>query len=129
MSVDNGIYILAAKDQYRVACAQGIDQIYWSFSEGYCGGRVVPTRAMEVWGNLPHTHDAKTAIRVAERFRRKMDICESGICIIPLETTWRTLVREAKDYAEQELCYLEENDWGFEVNRKLLWEIQCGRIH
>lgn len=128
MSADNGIYILAAKDQYRVAHAQGIDNIYWSFSEGYCGDRIVPTRALEVWGNLPHTGDAGTAIQVAERIRKKIPVCEYGICVIPLEMTWKDLLQEAKDYAGEELRYLEENGCCFEERRRLLWDIRRGKI-
>lgn len=128
MSADNGIYILAARDQYRVAHAQGIDHLYWSFSEGYCGNRIVPTRVLEVWGNLPHTGDAGTAIQVAERLRRKIPVCEYGICVIPLKMTWRKLRQSARTYAGEELRSLEEHGWCLEADRRLLLEIRQGRI-
>ena len=133
MSADNGIYILASVDQYRVAYAQAIENLYWSWADGYWDGRMVPTRALEVWGNLPYTRNAGTALRVARRMWKRKGFCERGICVIPLDVTWRRMVREARKYAERELACLRQavnqtEAMAADPRRRILEQIRDGKV-
>ena len=69
MSVDNGIYILKTKDQYRVTHAQAIENIYWEYDNKYAyyfnsaNDKLVPTRVVEYWGDCKYTRSPEMAYK------------------------------------------------------------------
>lgn len=120
MSADNGIYILKTKDQYRVAHLCAIDNITWSLIDGdwSCNnktrGKLVPTRVVEMWGNCKYTRDKNKAFEIAHKWAGSLPICEYGVNMITYNKTWRHILEDAKNYAEQEIAYIKktkQNDW------------------
>ena len=103
MSVDNGIYILKTKDQYRVTYAMAIDNLWFSFLTRDESQELVPTRIIEYFGNCKYTRHEETAMRVANAMAKQQPILEYGISRIPINKTWKQIVDEAKELAVKEI--------------------------
>lgn len=114
MSADNGIYILKAKDQYRVAHLCAIDNVTWSLIDGdwSCNdktrGKLVPTRVVEMWGNCKYTRDKNKAYEIAHKWADNLPICEYGVNVITYNKPWKYILEDAKEYAKKEISYIKE---------------------
>ena len=74
MSADNGIYILKTKDQYRVTHVQNAEYMTCSAIERKRGcGALVPTRAVELWGNCKYTRRWALAYHIAHKWAGSRD--------------------------------------------------------
>lgn len=115
MSADNGIYILKTRDQYRVAHLQAIDNISWSAIDGNwqnrkeTRGRYVPTRIVEMWGDCKFTRDKNIADDIAKRWAESLPICEYGVSTITYNKTWKQILKDAREYARDEIEFITEN--------------------
>lgn len=109
MSADNGIYILACKDQYRVIHAMAIDNLYWSFLKHNNNTELVPTRIVEYFGKSKYTRDINKAREIAFNMEKKHPILEYGIRTINVNKTWKQIVREAKELAPKEIEDIKNN--------------------
>jgi hypothetical protein len=121
MSADNGIYILKTKDQYRVICAQAIENLWWSYVHNDFQKYPVPTRIVEYYGDSRYTRDFEKAQRVAFAMERSQPILEYGIRTIRVNKTWRQIVKEAKEMAKLEIEAIKkrgnEERWKWELDR------------
>lgn len=122
MSADNGVYILKTKDQYRVTDAHAIENLYWSFIDFDMKDEYVPTRLVEYFGHTRYTRDFEKAMKVANAIARSLPILEYGIQILPVNKTWKQIVKEAKELAVQELEVLknenaESNKWSYDIRQ------------
>ncbi|WP_206459369.1 hypothetical protein [Anaerovorax sp. IOR16] len=100
MSVDNGVYILQCKDQYRVKHLQAIDNLYWDDKEGVMDD-IVPLRAVEMFGDCKYTRDFDKAVKIASYILRDLSTCEYGIQIIPCNKKWKHILRKADSTYKQ----------------------------
>lgn len=122
MSADNGIYILKAKDQYRIAHLSAIDNVYYS---AICGEqeRLVPTRVVEMWGKCKFTRDESKALDIAHNWARRLPICEYGVCVITYNKTWKHILEDAQKYAKREIesikTWHQENLWDMNKLQKI----------
>lgn len=122
MSADNGIYILKTKDQYRVTDAHAIENLYWSFIDFDMKDEYVPTRLVEYFGHTRYTRDFEKAMKVANAIARSLPILEYGIRILPINKTWKQIVKEAKELAVRELEILKNKDdkngnWKYKIQQ------------
>jgi hypothetical protein len=90
VSADNGIYILATdktegdleKSEYRVAYAQGIDNIYGEF-DGDCGAwKGNDEYIKELFRESEIFEDLNSALDKADQIALEYDYLEDGICVI-----------------------------------------------
>lgn len=125
MSADNGIYVLKTKDQYRVAHLQAIDNVYWSAICGNCYdiGKLIPTRVVEMWGDCKFTRDEGKALSIAHKWESSLTVCEYGVCVITYNKTWKQILKDAQEYAKEEIesirKYGNENYWNMEKLQKM----------
>lgn len=125
MSADNGIYVLKTKDQYRVAHLQAIDNVYWSAICGNCYdiGTLIPTRVVEMWGDCKFTRDGGKALSIAHKWERSLTVCEYGVCVITYNKTWKQILKEAQEYAKEEIEHIkkwnQENFWNMDRLQKI----------
>jgi len=120
MSADNGIYILACKDQYRVIHAMTIDNLYWSFLKDN-NTELVPTRIVGYFGKSKYTRDINKAREIAFNMEKKHPILEYGIRTINVNKTWKQIVREAKELAPKEIEAIRTN---FQTDGRWDYDIQ-----
>lgn len=109
MSADNGVYILKTKDQYRVAYAHAIENLWWNFIKIRNEDEMVSTRLVELYGRKRYTRDAEKAMKVAQAIARDSGYLEYGIKILPINKTWEQIVYEAKRLAPLEIKAIKEN--------------------
>lgn len=124
MSADNGIYILKTKDQYRIMHIQNAEYMTCSAIERKKGyGTLVPTRAVELWGNCKYTRCRALAYHIAHKWAGSLPVCEYGVNIICYNKKWEQLVKEAKAYAKKEMRAIRDRDdeknWNMECLGKL----------
>lgn len=95
MSADNGIYILATKDQYRVVHLQGVDNpdIF----------RYNPTFIVKTWGKSKFTRNKSVALNIATKWEQSLMFCEYGVNIIWHNKTWAQILKDARGYIKKEL--------------------------
>lgn len=114
MSVDNGIYILKTKDQYRVAHLQSIGNVSYSAIDGdwqnnvKTRGKCVPTRVVEMWGDCKFTRDESMAFQIAHNWAKRLPICEYGVNVITYSKTWKHILEDALFYAKKEIGYIKK---------------------
>jgi hypothetical protein len=102
LSADNGIYILKTRDnQYRVIHAQGIS-LNWSFLLFKNTDKLIPTRVIELFGQSRYTYNQNLARGIAFSMAEKI-YTEYGISEIPINKTWKQIVKEAKEFAPLEI--------------------------
>lgn len=91
MSVDNGVYILETKDgQIRVAHSQAIESLFDS------EGRYIQGQITKHFGNK-YTKNMRQAVKIAQKIRNNLHICEYGIQILPYcNKTWKQIVNESE---------------------------------
>lgn len=115
MSADNGIYILQTKDQYRVAHFSNAEYMNYSIVEGYYENEIVPTRAVELWGDSKFTRKESIALHLAYNWASKLPICEYGVNLVKVNKTWKELMKEARTHAKREIDAIKktgtENYW------------------
>jgi hypothetical protein len=119
MSADNGIYILATKDQYRVIHAMAIDNLTFSFIDEN-NRELLPTRLVEYFGKSKYTRDLSKARDIAFKMEKKQYICEYGVNTISIDKTWNQIVNEAKELAPKEIEAIKNYDcgkWDYEIKR------------
>ena len=86
MSADNGIYILQAKDGFRVIEAQAIENLsYWEFDR--CSD-LNPQQIKQYFGNAKVIQNAEDAMKIAKEMYNEIinsdfPTLEYGICTIP----------------------------------------------
>lgn len=124
MSADNGIYILKTKDQYRVTHVQNAEYMTCSAIERKRGcGALVPTRAVELWGNCKYTRRWALAYHIAHKWAGSLPVCEYGVNVIYYNKKWDQLVKEAKTYEKKEIRAIRDREdekyWNMEYLRKL----------
>ncbi len=122
MSADNGVYILKTKDQYRVAYAHAIENLWWNFVKRDSDNEMVPTRLVELYGKKRYTKNAETAMRVAQAIMGDSRYVEYGIRILPINKTWRQIVYEAKRLAPLEIQaikekYNQDGRWDYDLKK------------
>lgn len=123
MSADNGIYILKTKDQYRVAHFQNAEYMYYSAITDIYSDEVVPSRAVELWGDGKFTRREEIALRLAHRWASGLPICEYGVNLIKVNETWKDLMKEARTYAKREVEVIKkagtQDYWDMEKLQKI----------
>lgn len=123
MSADNGIYILKTKDQYRVAHFQNAEYMYYSAITGTYEDEIVPSRAVELWGDSKFTRREDIALRLAHRWASGLPICEYGVNLIKVNKTWKDLMKEARTYAKREVEVIKkagtQDYWCFDTLQKI----------
>ena len=123
MSADNGIYILKTKDQYRVAHFQNAEYMNYSIVEGYYENEIVPTRAVELWGDSKFTRKESVALHLAHNWASKLPICEYGVNLVKVNKTWKELMKEAIVHAKREIDAIKkagtEKYWNMELLHKI----------
>lgn len=100
MSADNGIYILKAKDQFRVVHAQAIENVYGDCS--YSNNILNPLEVVRIWGNCRYTRHLLKAMTIAVSMDREYQT-EYGIKVFEYKKTWKHICEDAKRRAEVEL--------------------------
>ena len=83
MSADNGVYILKTKGpEFRVAYAQGIDNIYGNFNDdtGYWDGNIEAMQSL--FKDAPVFDDLDLALDKAQEIADNHDYLEYGICVV-----------------------------------------------
>ena len=132
MSADNGIYILKARDQYRVAHLCAIDNVSWSIIDGNWQNKketrwkCVPTRVVEMWGKCKYTRDENVAYRIAHKWANSLSICEYGVNVITYNKTWKHIIEDAKEYAKKEIDFIRNYGNVDNHNIELLKSISDG---
>lgn len=93
MSADNGVYILKTKDrQIRVVHSKSINGLF-----DY-GGNYISEQINRHFGNSKYTKSMEKAIKIAQRIRKKLPVCEYGIQVLPYcNKTWKQITNEAKE--------------------------------
>ncbi len=123
MSADNGIYILKTRDQYRIAHLQSAEYMNYSILTQNCNDEIIPTRAVELWGDGKFTRKENIALHIAHKWADSLPICEHGVNIVKYNNTWKELLKEAVKYAQLEIKTIEkrgnENDWNMEHLQKI----------
>ena len=123
MSADNGIYILKTKDQYRVAHFQNAEYMNYSIVEGGYENEIVPTRAVELWGDSKFTRKESIALHLAHNWASKLPICEYGVNLVRVNKTWKELMKDARTYAKREIDAIKkagtENYWDMDKLQKI----------
>jgi hypothetical protein len=121
MSADNGVYILKTKDQYRVAYAHAIENLWWNYVKRNSEQEMVSTRLVELYGKKRYTKDAETAMKVAQAIAKDSGYLEYGIQILTINKSWKQIVYEAKRLAPLEIATMKEgyNEklWKYEIQR------------
>ncbi|MFC8686009.1 hypothetical protein [Brevibacillus porteri] len=121
MSADNGVYILKTRDQYRVAYAHAIENLWWNYAKRISEKEMVSTRLAELYGSKRYTKDAEKAMKVAQDIARDSGYLEYGIRILSINKTWKQIAYEAKRLAPLEIAAIKEryNEklWKYEVER------------
>lgn len=125
MSADNGIYILKTKDSYRVIHAQAIENLFYTYlNNGSWKDDVVPTRAIEYYGDCRYTRDELVALKIANSMAKSETILEYGIKTITTNKSWRQIVKEAKELAVKEIeCLKNKNKDHYEYDINCLERI------
>lgn len=123
MSADNGIYVLKTKDQYRVAHFTNSENMYYSAITGTYENEIVPSRAVELWGDSKFTRKEDVALRLVHRWANRLPICEYGVNIIKVNKTWKDLMKEARTYAKREVEVIKkastQDYWCFDTLQKI----------
>lgn len=113
MSADNGIYILKTKDSYRIKHVQAIENLFYSHLSSYNNNytEIVPTRAVEIFGDCKFTRDSNKALEIAHKMEEGM-YTEYGVKVFSTHKSWKRIVNEAKELAQKEIEYLLKTDRG-----------------
>ncbi len=89
MSSDDGVYILQTKGpEFRVAHAQGIDQIYGEFSDESYQWQGDPEMMMDYFQNAPMFSSLEEALDKAADMSYDYEYLEYGICVITDFKDW-----------------------------------------
>lgn len=91
MSADNGVYILKTKDnQIRVAHSSAINGLF-DFNGNYISEQI--TRHF----GIRYTKNMDRAVRIAEKIRKKLPVCEYGIQVLPYcDKTWNEILEDTE---------------------------------
>lgn len=123
MSADNGIYILKTKDQYRVAHFSNAEYMNYSIVKGSYENKIIPTRAVELWGDSKFTRRESIALHLAHNWANELLICEYGVNVVEVNKTWKELMKDAKIYARREIDAIKnagtEEYWNMELLQKI----------
>lgn len=121
--MNNGIYILKAKDQCRAMYINDIESLYFSYINFENEKELVPTRLIEIFGNGKCENfkgAMKTAIGIKDR-------CGEKIHILRVNKTWGEITKEARKLATEEIKSIEKNNdgrWNIQIfELKLMEEI------
>lgn len=89
MSADNGVYILKTKDgQIRVAHSNAINGLF-DFKGNYISEQI--SRHF----GCKYTKNMDKAVKIAEKIRKKLPVCEYGIQFLPYcDKTWEQIIEE-----------------------------------
>lgn len=83
MSADNGIYILETfGPEFRVAHAQGIDNIYGKFNDSTHNWDGDPEMILEYFAEAPVFQNVEKALDFASEMSYDYEYLEYGICLI-----------------------------------------------
>lgn len=116
MSADNGIYILKTKDSYRVRHAQVIENLFWN-PFGRYSNEIVPTRAIEIFGDCKFTRDETKALKIAHSMEQNM-YTEYGVKMFSTHKSWKRIINEALELAPKEIEFLKNKNnkiWDYEI--------------
>ena len=97
MSMDNGIYVLECRGQYRVKelSTSTIANLGWSFLSFSDTETVVPTRVIEAFRDAKPICSRRFAEHIAFQMLYKEDYVEYGINVIKVDKTWEQIEEEA----------------------------------
>lgn len=126
MSADNGIYILRTKDQYRVAYFQNAGYMYCSAITREYNDKIIPSRAVELWGDCKFTRREDIALHLAHKWAESLPVCRYGVNIVRFNNTWMKLLLDAQIYAEKEIEAIKNNNDENNWNMKQLFKIAGG---
>ena len=90
MSANNGVYILKAGKQYRVARLSTIENLYCD-KRGRYFDEMQPERIIEMFGACKFTTNAEQAINIALAINSESKT-EYGVVIIDARQTWKQIL-------------------------------------
>lgn len=89
MSADNGIYILQTNGpEFRIAHAQGIDQVYGEFSDESYQWQGDPEMMLHYFQDAPMFSNLEEALDYAKELSYTYEYLEYGICVITDFKDW-----------------------------------------
>ncbi len=114
MSNTSGVYVLRAKDQYRVVKTSNIDRIYKNAKKTY----YKPIEIVLLWGKVSYTKKYDRVMEIAEAIQKNCNTDE-GIQILRFKKTWKHILADAKKDAEKWMEKCTE-DWQRDRLKKVL---------
>ena len=115
MSADNGVYILETKDhEYRVSEMKGVEYLYENILDIY-SDELCSLKTVLAYEYTKSTKKLSTALIVAAKILKSLDVCEYGIKFIYSNKTWKQLCKEAQSEAlglltREDCKYLHNKD-------------------
>lgn len=106
MSMNNGIYILQTKDQFRVLYTSRIEDLYWS-NLPKVSFEPDPARILELFGPCRYTRSRGKALDIAFKMLKE-NKTEYGIKLIEVNSSWNEIIKEGLRNARKELKYLQK---------------------
>jgi hypothetical protein len=123
MSADNGVYILEMIDECRVTEGQAIDNVYYWFDQRVAS-RPNPYQVIRYFESAPSFKDKAAAQKHARNVEAQLSVCEYGISTIPVNCTWKELVRQAVQILPNEIVHLKKAEISEDYKKTTVKELE-----
>ena len=116
-------YRATSPSSFSLWVVDNAEYMNYSIVEGGYEKEIVPTRAVELWGDSKFTRKESIALHLAHNWASKLPICEYGVNLVKVNKTWKELMKDARTHAKREIDVIKkagtENYWDMDKLQKI----------